>query len=154
MLPMYKTRKTTTILIPISLYRMQHTCPPSGTTNMYDTATHMLPWRCNPHAQKCPRHTCYPGGATPMHENAPSTFNLLPGGATHMHKIVPSAFYYLIYHSKTIRDIQFLLWQRWSFLTDKVLTFPSIYFHFKMIYPPKGVCESRSQGVHLTVVPF
>ena len=61
-----------------------------------------------------------------MHENAPSPFNLLPGGATHMHKIIPSAFYYLIYHCKTIRDIQFLLWQRWSFLTDKVLIFDTL----------------------------
>ena len=98
-------------LLPIALYGMQHTCQPGSTTHMYDAAAHLLPWQCNPHAKK--------GAGNPHARNGTPLC------------IVPSTFDYLINNSKTIGDIQFLLWQSWSFLTDKVLTFPSRYFHVK-----------------------
>ena len=135
MLPMYEARKKLLLYLFQYLYIV---C---------NTLAHLAVQ----HTCTTPQHTCYPDGATHMHKNVRDTLATLAVQPTctktsplHLTccqavqptctKIVPSAFYYLIYHSKTIGDIQFLLWQRWSFLTDKVLTFPSIYFHVKMIY--------------------
>ena len=117
MLPMYEARKKLLLYLFQYLYIV---C---------NTLAHLAVQ----HTCTTPQHTCYPDGATHMHKNVRDTLATLAVQPT-CTKIVPSAFYYLIYHSKTIGDIQFLLWQRWSFLTDKVLTFPSIYFHVKMIY--------------------
>ena len=100
-------------------------------------ATHLQTWRYNTHVRRrnthaslAVQHTC-----TTIVRNTLATLAVQPT-CTKMSlciwlatlvvqptctKNVPSAFCYLINKSKTIGDIQYFLWQRSSFLTDKVL---------------------------------